>query len=140
MWRELGQNFLKDERLAKKIVKEARVTDKDLVVEFGAGTGMLTRSLSERARKVVAVEYDPLGAARLKQRFATRNNVDVVTADALSVCPPEEPFRIVANVPYTSAPPSSTGSWTIRHGHPTSSTCWCRRSLPKSTPEPLRPR
>ncbi len=98
--RELGQNFLKDERLARRIVKEAKVTDKDLVVEFGAGAGMLTRPLSEQARKVVAVEYDPLWASRLKQSFAARNNVEVATADALSVRLPKEPFRIVANVPF----------------------------------------
>jgi 23S rRNA (adenine-N6)-dimethyltransferase len=98
--RELGQNFLKDERLARKMVKEAGVTGKDLVMEFGAGAGMLTRPLSERARKVVAVEYDPLWAARLKRSFAARNNVEVVAADALSVRLPEEPFRVLANVPF----------------------------------------
>lgn len=96
--RALGQNFLKDQRTARRIVEEARVTDEDLVVEFGAGAGMLTRSLSERARKVVAVEYDPLWATPLKLGFAAVGNVEVVAADALSVSLPEEPFRVVANV------------------------------------------
>lgn len=54
--RELSQNFLKDEQLAKKIVTVAGVTDRDLVVEFGAGAGIITRSLSKKARRVVAVE------------------------------------------------------------------------------------
>jgi hypothetical protein len=41
--RNLGQNFLKDARVAKRIVKESGVTNTDLVVELGAGSGMLTR-------------------------------------------------------------------------------------------------
>jgi hypothetical protein len=41
--RELGQNFLKDKRVARRIVAESGVGKGDLVVELGAGGGMLTR-------------------------------------------------------------------------------------------------
>ncbi len=98
--RKLSQNFLKDEWVARKIVREARVTDRDLVVEFGAGAGMITRALSKRARKVLAVEYDPFWVTQLKQTFSANENVTVVAGDALSVDLPNEPFRIVANVPF----------------------------------------
>lgn len=98
--RELGQNFLKHQETANKIVEEAGVTDQDLVVEFGAGSGMLTRSLANKARKVVAVEYDPFWASRLKQSFAANGHVEIIAADALSVRLPEESFRVVANVPF----------------------------------------
>jgi 16S rRNA A1518/A1519 N6-dimethyltransferase RsmA/KsgA/DIM1 with predicted DNA glycosylase/AP lyase activity len=48
----LGQNFLKHEGVAKEIVEEAGVTDRDLVVEIGAGSGMLTRACPPgRARR-----------------------------------------------------------------------------------------
>src|SRR4051794_16654185 len=100
MRRDLGQNFLKDKRIAQRIVKEAGVTYRDLVVEFGAGTGMLTRSLSERACRVLAVEYDSLLADRLKRDFAADERVEIVAADALSLPLPKEPFRVVANVPF----------------------------------------
>lgn len=125
--RELGQNFLKDKRTAREIVRAAGVTDEDLVVEFGAGAGMLTRSLSERARRVVAVEYDPLWAASLGQSFAADERVEVVAADALSVPLPEEPSGLWRVCPSTSPPPSFTGSWMTRHSRPNSSTCWYRR-------------
>lgn len=98
--RELSQNFLKDQRLEARIVKEGRVKDTELVVEFGAGSGIMTRPLAEKAAKVMAVEYDPVWAARLEQGFAVKENVEVVAADALCVRLPEEPYRVVANVPF----------------------------------------
>ncbi len=63
--RELGQNFLKDRRIARRIVAESGAGRDDLVVELGAGGGMLTRQLARVAGRVVAVEYDPHWAMRL---------------------------------------------------------------------------
>ena len=63
--RELGQNFLKHEKTARRIVREAGVTNRDLVVEIGAGSGVLTRPLADEARRVIAIERDPRWASRL---------------------------------------------------------------------------
>jgi 23S rRNA (adenine-N6)-dimethyltransferase len=98
--RELGQNFLKDKRVAKRIVEEASVEKDDLVVELGAGGGMLTYQLARVAQEIVAVEYDPHWVSHLKERFSGDNNVRVVYEDALRVKLPREPFRVVANVPF----------------------------------------
>lgn len=98
--RELGQNFLKESRIAHRIVAESGVGKNDLVVELGAGGGMLTRQLARVAGRVVAVEYDPFWAQRLRERFADDSNVLVVHEDALKVKLPEEPFTVVANVPF----------------------------------------
>ena len=98
--RELGQNFLKDRRIARRIVAESGVGKNDLVVELGAGGGMLTRQLARLAGRVVAVEYDPYWALRLRERFSDDANVLVVHEDALKVELPEEPFTVVANVPF----------------------------------------
>jgi len=98
--RELGQNFLKDRRLARRIVAESGVGRDDLVVELGAGGGMLTRQLARVAGRVVAVEYDPYWALRLRDRFSDDGNVLVVHDDALKVELPQEPFTVVANVPF----------------------------------------
>ena len=70
------------------------------MVELGAGGGMLTRQLARVAGRVVAVEYDPYWALRLRQRFSDDGNVLVVYEDALRVQLPEEPFTVVANVPF----------------------------------------
>ena len=98
--RELGQNFLKHEETARRIVREAGVTNRDLVVEIGAGSGVLTRPLADEAGRVIAVERDPRWASRLERSFAAGENVEVVVADALSAPLPDEPFRVVANVPF----------------------------------------
>jgi 23S rRNA (adenine-N6)-dimethyltransferase len=97
---ELGQNFLKDRRIARRIVAESGVGKDDLVVELGAGGGMLTRQLARVAGRVVAVEYDPYWAKRLRELFSDDSNVFVVHEDALKVELPKEPFTVVANVPF----------------------------------------
>lgn len=98
--RELGQNFLKDKRIARQIVEEAEVEEDDLVVELGSGGGMLTRQLARRARQVVAIEYDPYWVNHLKERFLDDEHVRIVHDDALRAKLPKEPFRVVANVPF----------------------------------------
>lgn len=70
----------------------------DLVVDLGAGTGRLTNELARVARHVVAVELDRRLAARLRDRWP---NVELVEADAVTVPLPSEPFRVVANLPFS---------------------------------------
>jgi 23S rRNA (adenine-N6)-dimethyltransferase len=100
--RELGQNFLKEKRFARRIVAECGVGKGDLVVELGAGGGMLTRQLARVAREVVAVECDPYWAMHLRERFSDDDNVRVVRGDALTVGLPKEPFVVVANIPFNA--------------------------------------
>ena len=99
---ELGQHFLAGGWLAAELVEQAGVGAGDLVVEIGAGTGVLTEALARRAGRVVAVEYDPRLAERARSRLAGFGNVRVVTADALALPPPRRPFRVVANLPFGS--------------------------------------
>ena len=98
--RELGQNFLKDKRVARQIAVQSGVGKDDFVVEFGPGGGMLTGQLAKKARKVMAVEYDPRWVSHLKARFSQYENVKVVHEDALRMELPSQPFRVVANVPF----------------------------------------
>lgn len=103
--RELSQNFIRDRRIAHRIVAESGAGRDDLVVEFGAGGGMLTGELARVAGQVVAVEYDPYWAMHLQERFSDRGNVMVVQGDALKVKLPEEPFMVVANLPFHATTP-----------------------------------
>jgi 23S rRNA (adenine-N6)-dimethyltransferase len=99
---ELGQHFLAGGWLAAELVEQAGVGDGDLVVEIGAGSGVLTEALARRAGRVVAVECDPRLAERARGRLADFGNVRVVTADALALPLPRRPFRVVANLPFGS--------------------------------------
>ena len=103
--RELGQNFLKEKPVAKRIVAACGVGKDDLVVEFGAGGGILTRRLARVCRQVVAVEYDPYWATQLRERFSDDENVRVVHGDALTLRLPDEPFVVVANIPFNITTP-----------------------------------
>lgn len=101
--KSLGQHFLHDRKIVRRIVHESGVTNRDVVLEIGPGLGILTRELASRVRRVVAIERD----ARLA--YALRNtgleNVEIVEADALEVDIPElvgtAEYQVVANLPYS---------------------------------------
>ena len=108
----LGQNFLFDLNLTRKIARAAGPLEGVAVVEVGPGPGGLTRALiSEGARKVIAIERDAraLGAlAEISAHWPGR--LEVIEGDALSVAPATltdkaggAPLRIAANLPYNIA-------------------------------------
>jgi len=94
--RPRGRHFLAP-RSAADLVRNAGVTRGDLVVEIGAGNGVITRELLSRARHVVAVELDASDTAVLRRRFPRAH---VVGVDAREYRWPREPFRVVANLPF----------------------------------------
>src|SRR5205807_3607456 len=72
---------------------------RDLVLDIGAGAGALTRELARRAGRVWAVALDPALAPELRRRFGG-TAVRVIQADATGLRWPDEPFKVVANVPF----------------------------------------
>jgi 23S rRNA (adenine-N6)-dimethyltransferase len=93
---------------AERIVADADIKPRDLVLDIGAGHGALTRHLVAAGARVLAVEPHPARAARLRERFAGLPvRVVEVTADALLL--PDHPFRVVAS------PPFSISTALVRH-------------------------
>ncbi len=107
MKKPFGQHFLFDPNILGKIIDSSGITSKDTVVEIGPGLGTLTKFLSERAGRVIAIEIDKRLIERLKENLSARKNVEVITADALSF--PYDTikgsFRVVANLPYNISTP-----------------------------------
>lgn len=104
----LGQNFLVDPNVARRIVAAATIGPDDGVLEIGPGRGALTRFLVERASRVVAVELDDVLAAELPDRIGETITLTVVQQDALEFDPGthfSDPYKLVANLPYYVATP-----------------------------------
>jgi 23S rRNA (adenine-N6)-dimethyltransferase len=96
------QHFLRSTRLAAEIVRDADLRRRDLVLDIGAGTGVLSAELARRCERVRAIEIDGSLVARLHQRFVRTPQVEVVHGDALRLPLPGEPFRVVANTPFNA--------------------------------------
>jgi 23S rRNA (adenine-N6)-dimethyltransferase len=95
------QHFLRSSRLAADLVRAAAVRRSELVLEIGAGNGRLTLELARAAKHVLAVELDPRLAEELRRRLGGDANVTVEEGDALDLALPSEPFRVVANLPFS---------------------------------------
>jgi 23S rRNA (adenine-N6)-dimethyltransferase len=93
-----GRHLLRSSALAQAIVSDAGVEPGDLVVDVGAGSGMLTRALVGAGARVVAVEPDSKLGARLRSLPVT-----IAVEDALRFEWPSEAFRVVANLPFAHA-------------------------------------
>ncbi len=107
MRRPFGQHFLFDPNILAKIIDSSGITSRDTVVEIGPGLGSLTRLLSERAGRVIAIEIDKRLIERLKENLPASENVEIITADAVTFPYDtiEGRFRVVANIPYNITSP-----------------------------------
>jgi 23S rRNA (adenine-N6)-dimethyltransferase len=83
-------------------VRDAGIEPGALVVDLGAGAGMLTRALADAGARVLAVELDAVALAALRERFAGDPRVEVRAADATTTPLPREPFAVVANLPFAA--------------------------------------
>jgi 16S rRNA (adenine1518-N6/adenine1519-N6)-dimethyltransferase len=108
--KSLGQNFVIDANVCRKIVRVAGVTSSDIALEIGPGLGSLTLALLEEAKEVLAVEIDSRLAAQLPITAAAHSEnskqLTVLNQDALTVASlPADPTVLVANLPYNVSVP-----------------------------------
>lgn len=104
----LGQHFLVDANILRVIERLADLQDDDVVLEIGPGLGVLTTYLSDRVRRVFALELDTSLGPELAERLAGRQNVTLHFGDALKLDLVEAApgaTKLVANLPYNIATP-----------------------------------
>jgi 16S rRNA (adenine1518-N6/adenine1519-N6)-dimethyltransferase len=108
--KSLGQNFVHDGNVCRKIVRTAGLTSTDIALEIGPGLGSLTLAMLEQAQAVVAVEIDarlanqlPITAAKHSERA---DILTVINQDALTLKDlPVAPTVLIANLPYNVSVP-----------------------------------
>lgn len=113
----LGQNFLMDKIALKKIIEAADLSKNDIVLEIGPGTGILTKELAQKVKKLIAVEKDPKMIEILREKFREDKNVEIIQGDILCIINPKlqapnykqipntklklpKKYKVVANIPY----------------------------------------
>jgi 16S rRNA (adenine1518-N6/adenine1519-N6)-dimethyltransferase len=102
--KSLGQNFLSDPSILKRICTLAGLTNQDLVLEIGAGLGHLTYHLAAIAKKVIAIEIDHRLIPALQETIQSFDNVQIIQGDILTLntgqLTQENDYLVVANIPY----------------------------------------
>ena len=107
--KSLGQNFLTEPNILRKIVETGQINEQTNVIEVGPGIGALTEQLARNANQVVAFEIDDRLIPVLKDTLAPYKNVTVINQDILKTNLNQEaatyfekdlPIKVVANLPY----------------------------------------
>jgi 16S rRNA (adenine1518-N6/adenine1519-N6)-dimethyltransferase len=107
--KKLGQNFLINKKALKKIVAFLNISQKNIIVEIGAGSGNLTEELLKKEALIIAIEKDEKLIKRLEERFSNYLNKDnkkleIIKGDVREILPliskKLKNYKIVGNIPY----------------------------------------
>lgn len=106
--KSLGQNFLKDSGIARKIAEAGEMQAGDLVLEIGPGEGILTEQLLKKAGRVIAVEKDDSLFELLKEKFSNEIKSgslvlvhnDILKLDFKTHNLESGAYKLIANIPY----------------------------------------
>ena len=100
--KSLGQNFLNDDRILNDIVKCGNITNNDIILEIGPGTGNLTEKiLKKNPKKLIVVEKDKELSANLLNKFGKK--VNIINNDILkcyNIFKHNRPIKVFGNLPY----------------------------------------
>ncbi len=105
--KKYGQSFLTDDQIFLKIVAAGDLKKDDVVVEIGAGLGVMTAMLADTVSRVIAVEVDPNLIDILRENLCEKRNVDIVNRDILTYdfseadpVMPGRKIKVMGNIPY----------------------------------------
>jgi len=102
--KSLGQNFLIDKNIIRKIVKVANISKNNTILEIGSGSGNLTREIvTFQPKKILAIEKDKKLSISLKKKFENQKKIKIINADILDVIKInnfEKNIIVFGNLPY----------------------------------------
>lgn len=98
----LSQHFLRSPRFALMLVGHSNIKKRDLVLDIGAGSGVITAALAKKCREVWAIEPDHITASKLRANLERQHieNVKIIEKDFLEIDLPNEPYKVFANPPF----------------------------------------
>lgn len=102
--KRLGQNFLIDNNLRNKIINLSDISNTDVVLEVGAGFGVLTDEILKKAKKVYAVEIDKVIYSYLDEYLSVYDNLELIKGDILEIDIPNH-NKFISNIPYSITGP-----------------------------------
>jgi 16S rRNA (adenine1518-N6/adenine1519-N6)-dimethyltransferase len=108
--KSLGQNFLRDENIVRKIIRSINPLPGELIVEIGPGEGAMTRHLAATGARITAVEIDPRAVKGLREAFESQP-LEILQGDVLEVDfgalakHQGGRLRVVGNIPYNITTP-----------------------------------
>lgn len=109
--KRLGQNFLIDKNIQRKIIDACALKPSDIVLEIGSGRGELTQYLALEAKKVFALELDAQLSQALKDKFKDSRNVEIINQDILKFnlnkhfADSRKKLKVIGNIPYYISSP-----------------------------------
>ncbi len=95
-----SQNFLKNSQLVKSLVGRSDISLNDTVYEIGAGEGIITKVLLEKAGKVVAFELDRSLFDKLDKKFKNNKSLELKFEDFSVSTLPDYPYKVFSNIPF----------------------------------------
>jgi 23S rRNA (adenine-N6)-dimethyltransferase len=95
-----SQNFLKSVELVRNLIGQSGVSENDTVIEIGAGEGIITAELLNKAKKVIAFELDKDFFDKLSQKFQDNRQLDLKNEDFLASPLPNYPYKVFSNIPF----------------------------------------
>jgi 16S rRNA (adenine1518-N6/adenine1519-N6)-dimethyltransferase len=105
--KRLGQSFLEDKNIIHRIILVSDIREDDTVVEIGAGVGIMTELIAQKAHKVIALDVDPRMVRILRERLAHYDHVDIVQDNVLEYdfslvgsVRASQTIKVIGNIPY----------------------------------------
>lgn len=95
-----AQHFLRRTHFVSRLIGKSTIAANDLVLDIGAGSGIISSQLAKHACNVWAIESEPQVANKLRANMHALPNVHVIAKDFMHVRLPQEPYKVFANIPF----------------------------------------
>ena len=109
--KSLSQNFLIDKNIIDKMISSANILSDDIILEIGAGAGVLTFEIAKKAKKVIAIEKDDIFAKELKNCRVDNIetlNIDFLKFDLNDLKKIDKKIKVISSIPYSLTTPIIT--------------------------------